>query len=897
MPFLFTCDGFAYACGTASLATLPTDAGGEITGDLTLVAGALDWVASRLAWTERMHPLDGGELETDQQTFVLNDLVVSSGPASGHNLFTWMVTRAPGVLTSTTLAGGASGTNSNLLATDASFTVADGSAFPASGVCYVDAEAISYTRSGNTFTVVARGRYMSAAVTHYIDVDGAVYPEVWADFPFVARRRVVAWYVDPGTNVATALWRGFAQRAPRLRANASAQFEWQSESLWQVEKARTLVDANASCRLRGFNAKGFSLAVTGPLGDTTPTVVGMATDQFVYNSVQDLFNDGAAGALYPTLASRVATGIPSMTGVTITFQDLGGQWQWTFQNSGPSPGLAAYVGAYTNPVIRATATGSAPWTVRLTQPTPSAMVVGSSVTPCHIPVDSVFGLPATWTPAGPYTETDGSTTAITPVLRGVYNDAIAVVINPVATGTATSFYDAYFEPSGQGPSVFGTLTQDAPTLQARPHGYAGLMGTLGSGDTDGIFVDTALLMRYTVHVQAGNWVYAVQRVISDTQVLRTGSDPRNYDFSNVADLVAATASSIASRDYYLDGTRTVGGLLAELCTLNGCGVAYRGSKLSIVAFRRAMANERVVAAFTRADLVPKHVQTLETFPDGIANVATVTSSGDTLAVREGRSIGKFGVARNISVDVTGLPLGFALRGQYAEFQRLVLARVLFLWNNPLAVVHLPVQLAFTGAVFQGDFVSITEDLLPDGAGSRGLGNAAALAALGINAQVGQVIGRTVDVPDGTLWLQVLLTPFAYGYSPAVRLASISGADATCASAFVRGAGDYADAVSQPDAGARFFAPGDRVRLLQRDVTTLVTEDLVVQSVTGSVIKFASTPAAHWATDLAGGAWVDLIYSPRGTAGVQADQTPYAWCGSATAGVIGGTTQPNQQWAP
>jgi hypothetical protein len=287
--------------------------------------------------------------------------------------------------------------------------------------------------------------------------------------------------------------------------------------------------------------------------------------------------------------------------------------------------------------------------------------------------------------------------------------------------------------------------------------------------------------------------------------------------------------------------------------------------------------------------------------DGIANVAKITSDNVTLNIREARSIGRYGQSRTVELSLTGLPLALSnLRVTYAQFAQAVLSRVLYQWSQPIAMVRVPVSLDWIDRCSIGDFLGLSEDMLPDGAGGRGLGNATALAALGISTQVGQLIGREINIKDGIIWLELLLMPVSCAYAPCVRVKESPTTTTIVAdTAYIMGAGDYTDSTSLADGGARKFSVGMPCKLVQIDSAAGgISGTLTIQSIATDTIEFTSAIDPTIRTDIAGGGKWNLVFYDYGDgSAVTSDQAGYAWVGSLANNVIGTSSRKPQEWAP
>ncbi len=904
-------DGNPYLFTTASVTTLPTPAVGyeaDWSAAWTLASGFFDAASSTLRWTERVRPLDKEALDVTGLTFVLHDYAVTVGPYAGlgAGLLTYLATRSPRVVTSSVLAA-------SISASVLSLTVADGSAFPAGAQqIWIGQEALNITsRAGNVFTVAAGGRgyFASRAVSHVINADRLSYPRVSTAIPWVAKRRAILWLIDD-EDTATPLWRGYLGNAPRLHSDG-ARYSIQAEPAWRLERARTFVDPNVECKLRGHNAKGYRLAFHPESGDAGQYISdrgAASTPDHVYDSAEQY-----VAAIVPTMNTAIDEATAGATNVHSTLGVNDGALTWTVRADGAGRFfLGAKTGPFGQPQIQmaqastSSLIGADPHFASTSVEIPEVMVVvssgptyGGSVNDDtaaggqRIPVDRVGGLPTTYT-RSTYADA-GHITTITPVLAGHYDDNVRLIC--AATGVTDN--ETAF-PSG-GPAVKGhiyplaTSNVDAESAAARvSFENQSTTTTRHEAAAPLLYIDKAVTLRPTGAVRTGHWVYGLKRVIEEASALQSDADSRNWSWDQAATITALIGVRQAAREWWLDGNTRLDDLLTNEALLSGCAIGLRGSRIAPIAIRQPIAGSTVVATLTAADMPVGATCTFDVFEDGIVNNVQVRSGKAKLNVRDADSAADYGLSKPIEIDLTGVPESVTLTANYRELVRDVASRLINLYSDQLTVAKIPVNLSRATTLYHGDVVGISESLLPDLAGGRGLGNATALAALRVAAQRGVIIGREPDANGGVVILDVLLFQSqAAGYSPCVRVESSPALNQiTCAAAgYVNGTASYTGTASS---GVEYLAAGYRVELIQRDTTLHVTESLVIQSITGETITFTTNIAAGTRTSIgtAGTTW-DLRFDDYGTAGLTAAQKPWAWVGGSS--VIGGTADPTQAW--
>lgn len=896
--FGLSVDGCPYLFTSGGITTLPTPDAAD-TSDWstawTVAPGFLDW-SKGFSWTERMKPL-AGDLEWSGLTFTLHDAPLGSIP----RLLSYLATRVPRAITQCRITA-VTGTGTGAL------TVDDGSDFPSGAqTIWLEGEAIYCSgRVGNTFTMASRGYYGTVARSHSPKANNQGAPTVWSAFPWITRRRLILWLVSDA-GVATAQWRGYAMRAPRLSSDG-ARFELQANSLWDVEKNLSFIEDTYSTRLAGFNALpvGVYVLTSANSNGGAPSNRGIvetiafrrAADLCAYLSANP--GTGSAGAIRPSILATNPGVTVNQAELAIAGDDLelrtsisgGGTIMASLTLGVPGIGRTDQYSTQT----------SDPRTAVVRVPLPPAIVIGSETTALPIPVDSVAALPTSFASES---YADGSyRTTIAQVLRGDLNDDIALELRPTsASATDPTLIEAQPAVVSKmrlvGKTPQGKLAAARQQFVGDPRGYA--WGNY-------VYVLTDLEVRYALQVEGGHWAYALKHVLQSGSLAKTGVDARNWDWTRIDDLVAATVGSTARAQWSFTGQQQVGPLVVNRAALFGCGLGVRGSRLTVIPFRRALAGETPVASFTRADLVATARPTYAAFPDGLANSVRLKTEDVELNVRYVDSVAKYGQTRTIDLDVSGIKMPSGLDSTYESYVNLVMPRILYLWGEPVQTVEIPVSLAWLDTVFLGDVVAVTEDTLPDGAGGRGLGNAESLAVLGATRQYGFVIGRRVEMrpgSDGLIWLELLIQPVGAGYAPCMRVNTASVTSTTVAAnvSFISnasGVGHYAGLSTENDGGAAYFKANDVVEFIQRDTTTLSKlGPYTILSVSGTTITFtASLPGPTvTALSVAGSQW-DLRYANYGNgAALQATQETYAFVASNTSYKIGTSTDRALNWSP
>lgn len=887
--WILAIDGSPIQPATAGIASVAPGAHVDWVDDWTVLAGKLEPPDSTIKTT--LHPLEG-KCEVNSQRFIVHDAPYDFGGSVGvRSLFTWLATRDDDALQYTTLA-------QDFEAGDATFTVASGTGalFDGVDVVWIDGEAVAISgRTGDLINVAGSGRgyFGTQEETHVVDPETSDYPEVFVEFPWISHRRVVLYYVSRVVNgVAMELhpfWRGHATR-PR-GSNGGAEYEIHCEHLLKRYEHLRMGAADAVCRLRGYSRRLVMLNVVHGQGDS-----GHTNSDFMYpdgllvmNSLDDL-----GGALARNINARLLSDLGSPPGAPPEYakvtcstsgSQLGAHLELNDLGEGGSieirvaPRTGDWL-EFNEPTIMATATASQAADPRSAgcAATLPPVLVESHPGGSDIPINRTDRLPTNWAAttaqAGPFHA------EVRPILRGVYSEDewLEIVATSDAPITANNFTIG-------GPTITGVfrLVPRKPGVPSRDL------------TTRGAAIDLAVSFVTALHVRTDHWALGIKTLITDTTFARSGIDSRDWDLNSFDAVIAATPPDYAARDWVFDGSEGVLDFIVRQCLANGCGIAVRGSKLALVAYGSAPSNVALDATITEDDLVDKpHPYRFE---DGIANVANAATKAYDLRVRNKRSVRRYGEGKTIEIDLTDVDAA-EVTASPTLLAATVLARVLGNFDRPLHMTRLPLNWSFHSSAECGDFVSISEWLCPDGAGDRGL-----------SARVGQVLGHERVLRSGVVWIDALLMPGGVGYSPCVRVASISGAVLTIATDYIGADGDYSGSTRpgyeglEGDGGVSFFTAGDRIQLVLRNDTSTVTLSAVVLSVNPGALTITLTaaPGTTWedyAVDAGGvGHYVDARFNSYGTSGLQDAQKAYAWVGNATTGNIGASSDAAQQWRP
>jgi hypothetical protein len=896
VQYALTIDGCPYAAASPACSTSITS-GGEWPSGVTVVPGSLSR-DTRMAWSESIKPITG-ETSVSGLSFLLDDVIATSGDASGERLWTWLFSRRPRYIDSAALSASITDASTSIVVTrDPGF----GSG---AQVIWIDREAIlcsGFNAGTLTFTASTRGYLGTRAAAHAIDTANAFTPVVWGDWPGPVRRRVILWKIEGTT--ATPIWRGYCGRAPRLADNG-AQWELQADHAITAQLARSLGPAEQSTRLVGFDPNAFALTIM-QVGFAGSTVRHFNVFREPYTGQTPLVLEDALSIVHAAMQAQL-TALGSGFNAFVTLSVAGDsqpradsranrRHQLMFNNRG----LRAYSARPANTDIDPSETfdceevASNVFTHRRTfgYPVRALLALENGVAKTY-PVDNISGIP---TSALSASYVDGSvSTRVQWAVQGIDSSDLPFHIPLESVDTSNK-------------TITGRMRRSTANARA-------VMGVEAQGD---VLVAKPTPIQLITVVESGHWLRAIQRGVLATEYGVTDqADPRDWSFGNAASVIASTGGDVTtSRVWVFDGSQTVGDFLRDTCRLDGCAIGLYGSQLRIVALDAVLPTETPALAIdlTAGQGLHRKPPSFSTLPDGIVNVVKITPAEETrpsITVNNQSSIAMWGQAPAVEIEAKGAIATMLVDKTPFELARGPLIRILGLWGLPSEVITVEVPHAYLTSVELGDVVSVTSKIVPDGAGHRGIAT----------TRYGRVYSREIDLIGGVLKLQILVSGAdqVAGYAPAIRVQTISGAgnkqvDATLTYLLevplVVGdefASDYAGSNlsgysgTANDGGVSRFAVGDVVRFVRRDTTTDETEGgFVIDSVSsGSSPPFVTiTPdpalgAYDWPSKVAAGEMIDLTADHYTS--VVATQQRYAYIGDATTEELG--SDPLKEWAP
>jgi len=884
---LFTIDGCPYAAGSAGCPSSPTSSDADYPAGVVVLPGALSSEKlSRLGWSEDIKPTTG-ELSVGQITLALDDVVPSSGPASGERVWTWLFSRSPREIARAALAspGISASATSIVVLSDPGFGTGP-------QTIWIDREAIrcsGYNAGTKTFTATVRGYLGTRAASHYVDEINAFTPFVWSAFPNPQKRRAILWLVVDG--VASPIWRGYLGRAPRLDTEGS-RWEVQLDHAWTVQQNRALGPSRQSARIVGFQPESLRLAIlqTGFAGSTINNFEVLRepyADPWPRSATElaSILTERINAMFQPAYAVSPVTGFvrATVSAGQLRFESrldtthtmiigprvVGGRVEMPNPSSAQSTAVERTAGAW---MAVATLPYAATAHVMLRN--------GESNT---VPVDSVAGIPTSGLSTTTTTAGGGTT-----VVRWALAD----------TTTNGSWHIALESVDATNRTVTGVLR-----LQ--------WVGTAGGGLS--VVVPRSILLTeprdvaLVTRVESSHWVHALRYgALAQDYGIDDQADPRDWDWSSVTRVVGSTGGEYTTaRVWLFDGSTSVGAFVKDACRLDVCGLSLRGSRLSFEPLDPPLATDEAGYAvdLTAGQGIDGSVSGFTTLPEGIVNVVRVTrEDGPSLTVNNQQSIALYGLSGSskdgaLEIEAKGA-IAAALDGKTPfELARGPLSRVLGMWGEPCELVSIDAPITALTSAELCAIVSITSKVLPDGAGHRGVSA----------TRKGRVVGRAIDFGRGIVRLSVLVYPHRVsGYAPVFRVVSFGPPsnrkveiDPTTFAISGRTADNYA--AEETDAGVSRLSPGDVLRFRYFDSTNSIEEaEWVVESVDPSTpsITLTADPsggAVDWVSELAGGAQLELVTDNYNAAGLTDEQKRYAYIGDDSTLALGGDDL--KEWAP
>lgn len=881
LPYVLTIPfGNDYLPNGVSLAGLP-DLWWPGTDGPTIAGYARGWLVlgegiEGFSWSEQSRPTEATQVEVSGLTVQLSD------PGNA----------ATAVFASADLAVGSYLTQTAEPA-DTTIHVVSTAAFAASGVIYLNREAIEYTgTTPTTFTGCTRARYGSEAQRHLYDAaagSGLGNPEVTDRPTEMVGRLATLWlgHVEGGVLTKLSLeYVGHIGVGPQLPEDGSDG--------WMLSIVHASTRLGQSPRTPTVTLGGY--AHPGNLGARAGYVVDGVT---VY---------GANADRYPLVAPNVDRFSGSSTRDTRYVVTLTGDAADP-DNGGWHPSREAYVDALNGAVqtLGLAATDSISYQIQPDGRLRCAWVfVAARYVQLNWDFDPSFRIVDPAVQTGAWVSTHPLPEAWVPIraqsrlyLGAADYAAIPPVISLSTTADNTVAYWCLVW--DEEASAGGATTRRAVRLTGNSSsgGLNYVIGTpiLGMSDhrvqgagrgtvrtVNGIFLTQPTTARVVLYVASDSWVSALQYAVTAVSADLGDSATQSIDWDRIRAIAAQYQSPTgARREYLVDVDTSLLSLLANECAVQGfCLTLYQG-RLAITRIAEFATTETRVGAITTASLdAESPVPGYSRGEDGIVNTLVVKMPGanTTFNYVDQTSRARYGPSR-AAITAT-IPEGLFERTIDGTQFTSTLAAMAVSVLGPLRYPYERVTIAATLLHYDlqvGNLVSVELWRIPNGSGTRGL------PGPGASVRVAQVVSRAPvlfrEGSEGLIHFTLRLNPTnLQGWAPGALVASIGGVPwVVTLDTTTFGANGCAQGGT--DGGAVTFAVSDKVRLVEIDNTSpLAATQHTVTAVSGATLTLSPNPSGAFAAVAASGpARVLVMYDDADQ--VVAAQYPWAYLGDST----------------
>lgn len=697
----------------------------------------------------------------------------------------------------------------------ATIPVVNTSAFAASGVIYLDQEAIAYgSKTPTSFTSCVRARFGSKAARHLYSASqgsGLGNPQVTSIPVEYIGRPATLWLARIANGVLLDVQLehyGTVGTGPALTGGGESEDDaWVITVDHAVKRMAQKIHTNA-VSVGGYahpgNLAGRASGVAPADDDLTPFYLRMAVDSASAVYANILTGDAASpdnGGWHPTRESFIAALNSAGTGLGV------GDFNASINDAGRFS-------------VRFVSSPSVARFYRASAPCTSSGGVASEVAASTFIYD--FGqMSEAWVP----------------ILSGsqVYLSSADYATIPAAPSSSLASYALVFGDdrdrssrrvariTGQGTSggayyVTCTALTTAATVRSATTGSSGTTAPDGTALWRGGFYGAGFILteattaRLALVVSSSSWVTALQTVVNslDTEYACVADA---IDFTRIAEVADAYPSVVPTRrEYIVDLDTSILSMLQNEAALNGFAVTMYRGRVAIARVAEFATTESTQGTITSQDLdASSPVPTYERGADGIVNTFTVVDvdAGVTVNVTDRTSHARYGGQGTITATMPRSVLD-APRDASRLYTQVFAQAALVLGPLRYPYRHVTVQLPLDHYDLQvGDLARVTLWRVPNGAGGRGITDA-----------VAQVIARDVvlygDSSAGHVAYTLRLNPSnVSGYAPSglVAASGITGAVVTLDVATIP------NGFSGSGNDAAAFAIGDLVRLVEIDTAS------------------------------------------------------------------------------
>lgn len=804
------------------------------------------------------------------------------------------------------------------------------------GFIWIDGEAIRKdSTSGANVNVDYRAALGTHKQDHIVSTADNYYPTVFLSYPGPYRAKVILWRRDEA-GTWSAIWRGIGGRAPRASGNG-APIELQCEHLWTDFKGKTYDLVEAKTRLAGWDARKLSIRKwsnpsTPSIGDTlvnspldTPGIVeynerdfasqylygiykvwyinsttGKVFDQWVpaesierdlqdghftlkiLDAAQNDFHADIAGC-YGVPAARVDPGAFRSFGVSDQPQTVDGKRICKI----PVPEWTAFQ-TFKNGATKEEDNHLIIDRVDSLEEFP--IVNSGSINTCQTTTVWVgeidkedYSIKKDMYGSGSFYLLSEPTAYPNTPYGGAHGERKMIYYCSASSYDWSAQYAPNASGAGRAPLYFASGS--AIFRGKRPNEYKEAWRTHH-------FVMQEVELEHKMSLKSRHWL----------DLLRYGIIERfhysgDFDFSFNSYAMLKLQNPSFTTELFLEPKQQYGQIVQGLSQYYGIvPTTTAGGKMRFVKLVKPSLATSSSFTFTSADMVKGQAPTWEDVGDSVVTAIKVSSKGlpgDTLLIRNQYAKGKYGDVQTVEIDLEKIGI------EHALFQRVgpnqspeglltadLTSRFFSLFREPYRkyTIHLP--LSYVATIFPGQVITVSEWLLPNGSGGRGLSQAKLL-----------IQKKATNLQEGRVSITGVLFPQEVnsGFSPCCRLSAVNAGTKTVTvntnylstgRSSTEAPTDYAGSnlAGYPhtanDGGIGWFNVGDKVQLILRNSTTFTAEDFTIASKTSTTITFAetiNTSPTNWPVHAAADN-VDIRFSSYSTSGLQTAQKSWAFIG-------------------
>ncbi len=716
---------------------------------------------------------------------------------------------------------------------DTTATVFDTSDWPSSGVFHVGTEAISYSgKTATTFTGLARGIWGTTAQAHYAaDGTGLSYPRVTEVPESLEGRRVVIYFYgegDAASGDGTLVHRGIATTGVRF-----------AKGVWSftLDPITRILDGRFGAQYgQPIGIRGIFYPPTAPLLLVLTNVTSTATAVVKFTGFYET-DEAFAAALTTAIANAIAS-------------PVSGSWSWS---SGSSI-IAQHVPAVGWQLVYTVGSGAgSPASVSLAGSVSYVDEMIPHATPTWFKADGSTGgrlvyegtVPAAgdvWIMARTSPTPRGAVGAFPTSDAQPYVDAYARWFS-IAPSDATADPHHVYYAGGLVPTTdHVALIYAADPTDDAPHNTATVEAVNTSSGYLSVF---SVLLRLSPRTRIKLGTNIVTGTVEDFRQALIAASPTlsgigGMPLITAADILALDLSDlVASSDIPLASNRvfvgladlTVGEVVENELVALGCYQRLNNGAIEWLRLRAGTSTDTATWTIDEGDVIGW--PGFERGKNGIVSTVTYKTGwnpaendwqGGPVTFHDVEAASSNRAAIDIEVAQRSYPAGReegVLVDALATVENVakIAVPLLSLFGTEYDSIQVEVGMRYFGVKF-GDVVSLTSSKVPSFAGT-----------LGVSGELCVVVGHSFDASTGRIAIELLRSgqPVA-GYAPGFRITGQSNISGNTWDLTV-------DLASYTDEStiARWYSPGDAVRVMQGDSTTPTEVLGAVASITSATV--------------------------------------------------------------